>query len=403
MKQQRYLKTILLIILSVMAVLAGSTLINADTGRPLQTTDTVLMVRPVAFGFNEETAVNNAFQKRGKEADIPDLARMESDSYIELLEENGINVITVEDTQEPHTPDSVFPNNWFSTHDDGTLVLYPMFAKNRRLERKPSALEAIQENFDVKRTIDLTHYEEEGMFLEGTGSMVLDRVNKIAYACRSPRTSETVLEDFCSQLGYSPILFDAADANGTQIYHTNVLMNIGSEIAVVCMESITDQEERSKVRESLENTGKTIVEITFDQMGHYAGNMLEVHNKKGEPCLIMSQTAFNSLSDEQIEFLKSRMTLVSPALDCREENGGGSARCMIAEIFREYHSDALFIVNTVDSLILLRFINFFAGLDGTGHILQMRLTGRIDRMRLRRFPESYAFLRHGGGTSLNRS
>lgn len=335
MKQQRYLKTILLIILSVMAVLAGSTLINADTGRPLQTTDTVLMVRPVAFGFNEETAVNNAFQKKGKEADIPDLARKESDSYIELLEENGITVITVEDTQEPHTPDSVFPNNWFSTHDDGTLVLYPMFAKNRRLERKPSALEAIQENFDVKRTIDLTHYEEEGMFLEGTGSMVLDRVNKIAYACRSPRTSETVLEDFCNQLGYTPILFDAADANGTQIYHTNVLMNIGSEIAVVCMESITDPEERSKVRESLENTGKTIVEITFDQMGHYAGNMLEVHNKKGEPCLIMSQTAFNSLSDEQIEFLKSRMTLISPALDCIEENGGGSARCMIAEIFRE--------------------------------------------------------------------
>ena len=300
MKQQRYLKTILLIILSVMAVLTGSTLINADTKRPLQTTDTVLMVRPVAFGFNEETAVNNAFQKKGKEADIPDLARKESDSYIELLEENGITVITVEDTQEPHTPDSVFPNNWFSTHDDGTLVLYPMFAKNRRLERKPSALEAIQENFDVKRTIDLTHYEEEGMFLEGTGSMVLDRVNKIAYACRSPRTSETVLEDFCNQLGYTPILFDAADANGTQIYHT-----------------------------------KTIVEITFDQMGHYAGNMLEVHNKKGEPCLIMSQTAFNSLSDEQIEFLKSRMTLISPALDCIEENGGGSARCMIAEIFRE--------------------------------------------------------------------
>ena len=212
-----------------------------------QTTDTVLMVRPVAFGFNAETAVNNAFQKEGSEDNIPELARKESDAYIELLEACGINVIAVEDTLEPHTPDSVFPNNWFSTHENGTLVLYPMFAENRRQERKPAVLEAIKENFNIQKTVDLTHYEEDGLYLEGTGSMVLDRVNKIAYACRSPRTNEIVLEDFCRQLEYSPVLFNAVDANGKQIYHTNVMMHVGSEIAVVCMDSITDPKERSTV------------------------------------------------------------------------------------------------------------------------------------------------------------
>ena len=291
------------------------------------------MVRPVAFGFNAETAVNNAFQKQGEEDNIPELARKESDAYIELLKENGIHVIAVEDTTEPHTPDSVFPNNWFSTHDDGTLVLYPMFAENRQLERKQGALEAIRENFDIQRTVDLTHYEDDGLFLEGTGSMVLDRVHKIAYACISPRTNETVLEDFCQQLGFTPVVFHAVDESGMQIYHTNVMMNVGTEIAVVCMEAIADPEERSAVKESLEKTGKTIVEITFDQMNHFAGNMLEVRNEAGEPCLIMSLAAYNCLSDEQIELLGSGMTLITPALDCIEENGGGSARCMIAEIF----------------------------------------------------------------------
>ena len=225
------------------------------------------------------------------------------------------------------------PNNWFSTHDDGTLVLYPMFAENRRLERKPAALDAIEASFNEKRTVDLTHYEEEGLFLEGTGSMVLDRVNKIVYACESPRTNKTVLEDFCKQLGYTPVLFKAAGDDGTEIYHTNVMMHVGTDVAVVCLESIQDEAQRSEVKESLESTGKTIVEITFDQMSHFAGNMLEVHNHKGEPCLIMSLTAYNSLSEEQIRFLESRMKLITPFLSCIEENGGGSARCMIAEIY----------------------------------------------------------------------
>ena len=324
---------IVLLAAALAAVLAASRNINEKAKPSLQTTDTVLMVSPVAFGYNEETAANNAFQKNEEADDVSELAREESDGYIELLKENGIQVIAVEDTAEPHTPDSVFPNNWFSTHEDGTLVLYPMFAENRRSERKPEPLEAIRDNFDIKRTVDLTHYEEQGLYLEGTGSMVLDRVNDIAYACRSPRTNETVLDDFCSQLGYSPVLFDAVDESGTQIYHTNVMMSVGSEIAVVCMEAITDPEQRSAVRESLENSGKTIVEITFDQMNHFAGNMLEVHNQDGEPCLVMSLAAYKSLTNEQIEYLESKVKLITPNLEHIEENGGGSARCMIAEIF----------------------------------------------------------------------
>ena len=181
--------------------------------------------------------------------------------------------------------------------------------------------------------VDLTHYEEEGLFLEGTGSMVLDRVNKIVYACESPRTNKTVLEDFCKQLGYTPVLFKAAGDDGTEIYHTNVMMHVGTEVAVVCLESIRDEAQRAEVKESLESTGKTIVEITFDQMNHFAGNMLELHNKDGQPCLIMSLAAYHSLTKAQVEFLESKMTLITPDLECIEQNGGGSARCMIAEIF----------------------------------------------------------------------
>ena len=329
-------KGIILFSVVVLAIIVGL-LVFLNTGTkteaPSQTTDTVLMISPVAFDYNEETAVNNAFQEEDNQSDTAEQARKESDAYIKLLEDNGINVIAVEDTKKPHTPDSVFPNNWFSTHEDGTLVLYPMFAENRRLERKTAALDAIEANFKPTRTVDLTHYEEEGLFLEGTGSMVLDRVNKIAYACESPRTNKTVLDDFCKQLGYTPVLFKAADADGTEIYHTNVMMHVGSEVAVVCLESIQDDAQRAEVKESLESNGKTIVEITFDQMNHFAGNMLELHNKDGEPCLIMSLTAYESLTKEQIEFLESKMTLITPDLDCIEQNGGGSARCMIAEIF----------------------------------------------------------------------
>ena len=334
MRNKRFVIVITLIVLA--AIIGIAAYINSDKkAEPsAQTTDTVLMVSPVAFDYNEETAVNNAFQEEGKESDTAKLAKKESDAYIKMLKDNGINVITVKDTKKPHTPDSVFPNNWFSTHDDGTLVLYPMFAENRRLERKPAALEAISENFGEKKTVDLTHYEKEGKFLEGTGSMVLDRVNKIDYACESPRTNKDVLEDFCDQLGYTPILFKAVDKDGNEIYHTNVLMHVGTEVAVVCLDSIKDDDQRAKVKDSLEKTGKEIVEISFDQMNHFAGNMLELRNKDGDPCLIMSKTAYESLTKKQIGFLESKMKLITPDLDCIETNGGGSARCMIAEIFK---------------------------------------------------------------------
>ena len=302
-------------------------------GPSLQTTDTVLMVRPEAFGFNEETAASNAFQKKGDGIGIAEAARKETDAYIKLLRDNGIRVIAVEDTPEPHTPDSVFPNNWFSTHDDGTLVLYPMCAENRRLERKLAALDAIMTNFDVRRTIDLTQYEKEGLFLEGTGAMVLDRVNGIAYACRSPRMSEAVLDDLCLRLGYEPVVFDAVDAKGMRIYHTNVMMHVGSSTAVVCTEAVRDPAQLSILRGSLERTGKTVVEISFCQMEQFAGNMLELHNADGKPCLVMSQVAFESLSDRQIKQLGSEMKLITPSLACIEKNGGGSARCMLAELF----------------------------------------------------------------------
>ena len=216
MVESKKRKRIIAFAVVVLAIIVGLLLYlntGSKTDTPSQTTDTVLKVRPVAFDYNEETAVNNAFQEEDEQNNTAETARKESDAYIKLLEDNGINVAAVEDTKKPHTPDSVFPNNWFSTHDDGTLVLYPMFAENRRLERKPAALEAIEANFDEKRTVDLTHYEE-GLLLEGTGSMVLDRVNKVVYACESPRTNKTVLEDFCKQLGYTPVLFKAADADG---------------------------------------------------------------------------------------------------------------------------------------------------------------------------------------------
>ena len=332
-KKRKRIVVFALVVLAIVAALLVFLNTGAKTETPSQTTDTVLMVSPVAFDYNEETAVNNAFQEEDNQSNTAEEARKESDAYIKLLEDNGINVIAVEDTKKPHTPDSVFPNNWFSTHDDGTLVLYPMFAENRRLERKPAALEAIEANFDEERVVDLTHYEEEGLFLEGTGSMVLDRVNKIAYACESPRTNRTVLEDFCKQLGYSPVLFKAVGADGTEIYHTNVMMHVGTDVAVVCLEAIQDEAQRTEVKESIEGTGKTIVEITFDQMNHFAGNMLELHNKDGQPCLVMSLAAYNSLTKEQVEFLESKMTLITPDLECIEQNGGGSARCMIAEIF----------------------------------------------------------------------
>ncbi len=291
------------------------------------------MVRPVKFGFNEQTSQNNSFQVRGYEESAGERAVNEFDEFVKLLIDKGVEVVVAEDTPEPHTPDSIFPNNWFSTHEGGTLVLYPMFAPNRREERKPAVISLIKGEFKVKRVVDLTHYEESGVALEGTGSMIIDRDNNLVYACRSPRTDEKILEQFCEELDYDYFIFGASDAAGEAIYHTNVMMCVASDFVVVCLDAIGDIDERENLIGLIEESDKEIIEISMEQMSEFAGNMLEVINKEGERFLVMSQRANNSLNQDQIDAIESYCEIISPDLTTIENNGGGSARCMMAEIF----------------------------------------------------------------------
>ena len=291
------------------------------------------MIQPVNFGYNAETAVNNAFQVQSSETNVQQKALKEFNDFVTVLQNNGVDVTVVLDTNLPHTPDSIFPNNWVSFHHDGTLLLYPMYAVNRRAERKEHVLEKIMEKFSVAKKIDLSSYEARNIFLEGTGSMVLDRDNRIAYACLSPRTDETVLADFCRQMNYKPVVFDATDGNGQAIYHTNVLMCVADKYVVICLESIVDLEQRQFVSETIIKSGKKVIAITLHQMNHFAGNMLQVENDKAEKLLVMSTQAYDSLTTEQAEILKSYNSIIHSPLTTIETNGGGSARCMIAEIF----------------------------------------------------------------------
>jgi hypothetical protein len=291
------------------------------------------MIRPVNFGFNAETAVNNAFQVAGADEAAQEKAAKEFDDFVALLRQNGIDVLVVNDTPEPYTPDSIFPNNWISFHDNGTILLYPMFAANRRQERKPQVLQQIKNQFAVQNTVDLSSYEQEELFLEGTGSMVLDRDHNIAYACLSPRTNQQVLTDFCKKMQYRPVLFTAIDATGKAIYHTNVMMCVGDRYVVICLDSISNQNERATVENTIGKTGKELIRISIDQMNHFAGNMLQVQNKNGEKLLVMSSQAYQSLTPEQIQQLNSYNRIVHAPLTTIETNGGGSARCMMAEIF----------------------------------------------------------------------
>jgi hypothetical protein len=290
------------------------------------------MVRPVAFRYNEQTAVNNTFQEKGFEGDTQESALQEFDSFVKLLIENDVRVEVVYDTIDPPTPDSIFPNNWFSTHE-GTLVLYPMFAENRRSERREDIIELIEKKYDVNNIIDLTGWEKRGKFLEGTGSLILDRVNNLAYACKSPRTDEEVMEDFAEKTNFEYILFDAFDSKGNSIYHTNVMMCLGSNIAIICLDAITNIAEREAVIEALEDSGREILEISLEQMENFAGNMLELRNHRGQQLLVMSERAKESLEEEQLEMINRHCKIISPDLSVIEINGGGSARCMIAEIF----------------------------------------------------------------------
>lgn len=315
----------------------------------MQTTDKVLMVRPVRFAFNEETASNNVFQQKSEtdsEAqDVRRKAEEEFDSYVGLLRENGVEVTVSQDTPEPFTPDSVFPNNCFSTHIDRdpllgkdlrTLVLYPMFAGNRRPERQ-KLVKVLGSAAAFDRIVDLTGYEKKGLFLEGTGSLVLDRENRIAFCCSSPRSDEEVLEHWAEKLDYEYFLFEAADEEGIPIYHTNVMMHVGTRFAVVCLDSIQNIGDRERLIEILEENGKEIVEISLEQMRCFAGNMLELAGRdaQGNSCrlLVMSETAKDSLTREQIALLEEDLKIVTPDLEAIETAGGGSARCMLAELY----------------------------------------------------------------------
>lgn len=290
------------------------------------------MIRPVQFAYNTQTAVNNAFQST-QDSNAQELALKEFDDFVIRLREQGIDVTVIPDTAAPHTPDSIFPNNWISFHDTGNIVLYPMYAANRRLERKPHVIETLQQKFTITEPIDLSEYENRNLFLEGTGSMVLDREQAIAYACLSQRTDREVLDTFCQRLGYTPIAFTATDGNGFPIYHTNVMMCVADRYVVICLDSIPDITERKIVEGTIRKTGKEIITITLDQMNHFAGNMLQVNNAKGEKFLVMSSQAYESLTADQVTRIKAYNPIIHSSLDTIERNGGGSARCMMAEVF----------------------------------------------------------------------
>jgi hypothetical protein len=299
----------------------------------MQHTSHLLMIKPVSFDFNTETAVNNLFQVKSTDTGIQEKALTEFENFISKLRQYKIDVTVIDDTPEPHTPDSVFPNNWISFHEDGSLLLYPMFAQNRRLERKQTVLDAIHQKFKVSRTIDLTEYEIKNHFLEGTGSMVLDRDNKIAYACLSPRTNKKILTAFCEKMGYTAISFTAVDAGSQPIYHTNVMMCVADAFVVICMDSIPERTEKQLLLNSFTQTGKQLIEISLDQMNHFAGNMLQVHNTEGKKFLVMSSQAYHCLTEEQIAVIEHFNPIIHSDISTIETNGGGSARCMMAEVF----------------------------------------------------------------------
>jgi hypothetical protein len=300
----------------------------------MQTTSHILMIRPVNFTFNPETAVNNAFQSEAT-ANPQTQALTEFDQLVQLLRDNDVDVTVIDDTPEPFTPDSIFPNNWISFHDQGLICLYPMYAVNRRLERKPAVLQQLSQRFRMDRTIDFSSYEQEERYLEGTGSMVLDRDYKIAYACLSPRTDKTVLLDFCARTGYTPEIFTAVDSNGQAIYHTNVMMCVADRYVVACLDSLPNPGERGHFIHTVRSSRKTLIPITLPQMNRFAGNMLQIHNRTGEPLLVMSSQAYDSLTPDQIGLLTGFNRILHSPLNHIETNGGGSARCMMAEIHLE--------------------------------------------------------------------
>lgn len=301
-----------------------------------QLATTVLMIRPVRFESNPETAASNRFQGRTSASTQQQhaAALLEFDSLVDALREHGIDVIVFDDTPEPHTPDSIFPNNWVSFHGDGRVVLYPMEAANRRNERRMDIIDRLDADprYVVSEVIDLSSHEDAGHYLEGTGSLVLDRVNHVAYACLSSRTQLDPLGDFAQRMDYDIVAFDAVDRDGVPIYHTNVLMSIGEKLAMICDAAIVRPAQRDAVMQRLKASGRTVISLSYDQLQAFAGNMLELRNAAGGRVVAMSQQAFDSLDDDQLQALHANGDVVAVPIDTIEAAAGGSVRCMLAEV-----------------------------------------------------------------------
>ncbi|MBZ0308401.1 MAG: amidinotransferase [Anaerolineae bacterium] len=299
-----------------------------------QVTSNLLMIRPVNFAFNLETASTNTFQQANDISGetLNSSAQECFDELVAQLRLRDINVHVFDDSPEPYTPDSIFPNNWISTHHSGKVMIYPMEAPSRRAERRQDILDFLKSNYDFHVLMDLTQFELDGKFLEGTGSLVLDRIHRIAYACISSRTHLEVLQAWQKLIDYELVTFEAFDEGGVPVYHTNVLMSMGDTFCVICLEAIRDPDQRLAVKQKLESTGKTVMELTMEQMNAFAGNMLLVRNKKGKHFLVMSDRAYASLTRDQISTMDYFAEILHTDLGYIETAGGGSARCMIAEI-----------------------------------------------------------------------
>ncbi|CAM1363221.1 Amidinotransferase [Tenacibaculum litoreum] len=305
-----------------------------------QTTNTIVMVRPANFRMNEQTAVNNYYQQELSgmlPASVNAKAQEEFDAFVEKLRAVGVTVVVVEDTKEPNTPDALFPNNWISFHENGDVAIYPMFAENRRFERREDVLEILEEKgFVIENVVDYSEAEEEEIFLEGTGSMILDRHNRKAYCALSPRADEELFIEFCEDFEYTPVIFTAnqtVEGRREAIYHTNVMMCVAETFAVVCLDSIDDKKEKKNVLKHLKLDGKEVIAISEQQVSQFAGNMLQVKGTNDERYLIMSSSAFNSLNPNQIKAIEKHCKIIHSSLETIETCGGGSARCMMAEVF----------------------------------------------------------------------
>jgi hypothetical protein len=301
-----------------------------------QTTSHIMMVRPANFGYNAETAVNNAFQNENQSmsnVELSAIAIQEFDAFVHLLRANGVHVHVMQDATAPIKPDAVFPNNWITFHEDASIITYPMYAPLRRLERDLTFVDTLAIRFKIATKYHLDYFEDNNMYLEGTGSMIFDRENEIVYACISERTDADILGEFCAITGYKNIIFSAVDGKKQPIYHTNVMMALGETFVVICMDTIKDKKEKKMLLDLFEETNKEVIEISLDQMMHFAGNMLQVRNDDGETFLVMSKTAHDSLKTKQLKTIAKHTKVLYPDITNIETIGGGSARCMMAEIF----------------------------------------------------------------------